>query len=97
MVSHALTRETQRCTGVEQRLRQEAAKRAEAAATIGALERELVAAASRQRAAERATRDVEAALSEANPNPDPNPNPNPSPNPNPKPNPKPNPNPSPNQ
>ena len=35
VVSHALTRETQRCTAVEQRLRQEAAKRAEAAATIG--------------------------------------------------------------
>merc|ERR1740139_713957 len=65
VVGQALSRETQRCTGVEQRLRQESAKRAEAAATIGALERELVAAASRQRAAERATRDVEAALSEA--------------------------------
>ena len=35
VVSHALTRETQRCTTAEQRLRQETAKRAEAAATIG--------------------------------------------------------------
>lgn len=35
VVSHALTRETQRCTTAEQHLRQETAKRAEAAATIG--------------------------------------------------------------
>mgnify|MGYP004242472977 CR=1 FL=1 len=35
VVSQALDRETQRCTGVEQHLRQESEKRAAAAATIG--------------------------------------------------------------